>query len=97
MAHLRAAGVSCPEPLSLVGRGVPGSAPEAVLRVDKANGGDGINFVRVLSFLPGVPLAQAQHTPELLRDLGIVVTRLPLLRFSWLFPLCRWLLSAGCC
>ena len=46
-----------------------------VVRSDSENGGDGINYARAVSFLPGEVLAKVEHTPHLLRRLGASVAK----------------------
>ena len=69
MERIAKAGIACPVPfrvqpaswISHLGAPYGANATEAsdtVLRVDKANGGDGVNFARVVTFLPGKVLVE---------------------------------------
>jgi 4-aminobutyrate aminotransferase-like enzyme/Ser/Thr protein kinase RdoA (MazF antagonist) len=55
--------------ISLCPRVVPGLSGKTIATVESPTGVR--NFVRLFTYLPGVPLAEVQpHSPELLRDLG---------------------------
>ena len=65
MMRVASQGVICPEPLPVQlttrtqaeGEDLVAVATSTVLRVRRANGGDGINFVRAITFLPGEHLS----------------------------------------
>ena len=74
MDRITKAGIVCPVPFrvqrpswaSYLGAPYgykPTEASDTVLRVDKANGGDGVNFARVVTFLPGKLLAECAGKP----------------------------------
>ena len=70
LARLDAAGVPCQLP-------VPTSAGDVLVEVDLGGGGSPL-LVRLMTWLPGQPLATvppAERTPALLRDLGWVMGR----------------------
>ena len=70
LARLDAAGVPCQLP-------VPTSAGDVLVEVDLGGGGSPL-LVRLMTWLPGQPLASvppAERTPALLRDLGWVMGR----------------------
>jgi 4-aminobutyrate aminotransferase-like enzyme/Ser/Thr protein kinase RdoA (MazF antagonist) len=55
--------------ISLCPRVVPALSGETIATVESSTGAK--NFVRLFTYLPGVPLAEVHpHSPELLRDLG---------------------------
>ena len=82
MFRVSAAGVASPCPVGASGAAASptaaGSAHDVtatVVRADSANGGDGINYARLVTFLPGTVLAKVEHTPHLLRRIGASVAK----------------------
>jgi 4-aminobutyrate aminotransferase-like enzyme/Ser/Thr protein kinase RdoA (MazF antagonist) len=63
MTHLATRVVFCP-------RIIPTLSGEHMVKIESTRGG-ATHFVRLVNYLPGIPLAEVSpHSPELLRDLG---------------------------
>lgn len=85
MRRLAAAGVRCPQPVPPRDPTSAGVEGDLVL-VRSPNNGNGVNYARLVTFLPGEVLAKSPAPPSLLRQLGATIARCDCALGGWAPP-----------